>query len=440
MNRPNVLIITCHDLGDFVGCYGTPVATPNVDSIAADGVIFAQHFSTGSVCSPARGSIVTGCYPHTHGLMGLVHRGWELDVERCPPLPTLLAGAGYRTHLFGFQHEHWDPSRLGYQQVHGGRTCELVAAETAQWLRSDARAGDEPFLAAVGWSETHRLGLPSHFNRDVYEPADPADVEVPPYLPDVPEMREDLAGLYGAVKHMDQAVGEILAALDEAGLRDNTLVIFAADHGASFIHAKATLYDGGTKVPWLMRWPGGLDAPMRCEKLTSHVDIAPTLLDLLGVAIPAHVQGQSLADRLRAGRPDDDGREYVFAEKNVTNYYDPTRMVRSDSMKYIRKGLRTCVFDFQIPEIEQCSCDFRRHKGVREFYSARRCTEELYDLEADPGELSNLIDDPARADALAELRAALDAHLEATDDPFRHLRNDLLMPADVYPEVMRKWG
>ena len=114
MARPNVILITPHDLGDFLGCYGTPVSTPNLDAMAAEGIIFAQHFSTGTVCSPSRGSITTGCYPHTHGLMGLVHRGWALDVGKCPPLARQLHDAGYQTHLFGFQHEHYDPTRLGY--------------------------------------------------------------------------------------------------------------------------------------------------------------------------------------------------------------------------------------------------------------------------------------------------------------------------------------
>ncbi len=95
LQRPNIIVITCHDLGDYLGCYGTPVHTPNLDRLAAQGVLLDNHFASASVCSPARGSLWTGCYPHTHGLMGLVPRGWEMDVERCPALPTLLKDVGY---------------------------------------------------------------------------------------------------------------------------------------------------------------------------------------------------------------------------------------------------------------------------------------------------------------------------------------------------------
>ncbi len=436
MARPNVVVITCHDLGDYLGCYGTPVQTPHIDRLAAEGALFRNHFSTSSVCSPARGAIVTGCYPHTHGLMGLVHRGWELDVETCPPLPTLLGEAGYETRLFGFQHEHWDPARLGYQHTHRGESthCDHVAPLFTEWLGQRAE-GDVPFLAAIGWAETHRMGLrPSGFKRDVYEPADPAEVEVRPYLPDLPEMREDLADFYGAIKLVDRCVGDVVGALDAAGLGDDTIVVFTSDHGASFMHSKATLYDGGAKVALAMRWPGGMRAGVCCEHLTSHVDILPTLFDLIGLPVPDHVQGRSMAQICREGALDAP-RRHVFAEKNVTNYYDPTRMARSPRFKYIRKGLRTCIFDFIIPELELCTCGFRQNRAVFDFYSARRTTEEFYDLARDPGELDNLIDDPHYQGAVAELRAALDAHLEATDDPFRHLNNPILLPADVYPKV-----
>ena len=104
MTRPNIILITPHDLGDYLGCYGTPVPTPHTDSLARDGVLFRNHFSCGTVCSPSRGGIIPGCYPHTNGLMGLVHSGWELDVATCPPIMQLLSDAGYQTHLFVFQH------------------------------------------------------------------------------------------------------------------------------------------------------------------------------------------------------------------------------------------------------------------------------------------------------------------------------------------------
>ncbi|MHC4480446.1 MAG: sulfatase family protein [Planctomycetota bacterium] len=435
MAAPNLVLIVCHDLGDYLGCYGTPVRTPNIDSTARQGALLENHFSTGSVCSPSRGSMMTGCYPHTHGLMGLVHRGWELDVAKCPPLPLLLQQAGYGTHLFGVQHEHWEPARLGYGEIHEARShsADAVTPPFTDWLRSRKGEG-RPFLCSIGFSETHRIGLnPSHFRRDAYQPPDPAEVEVRPYLPDIPEVRRDLADFYGAVNLVDRMVGQILDALDEVGIADETLLIFTTDHGASFMHSKATLYDGGTKVACLIRWRGTISAGRRCAALTSHVDLLPTILELLDLPAPAHVQGRSFAPALR-GEPSE-GRRYVFAEKNYTNYYDPARMVRSNRFKYIRKGLRTCIFDFIIAEIELCPSGFRRNRAVFEFYSAARRQEEFYDLVADPGELNNLVDEPGSQEGLRELRAALEGHLERTDDPFRHLRNDILMPEHAYERV-----
>jgi arylsulfatase A-like enzyme len=362
--------------------------------------------------------------------MGLVHRGWALDVERCTPLPAMLAREGYRTALFGIQHEHHDPAALGYQQAWPGRDCEKVAADAAKWLL-EQRGQTQPFLAAMGFFETHRP-----FGRDVYKPADPAKVQVRPFLPDIPEVRADLADFYGSIEFMDRAVGVVLRALEDAGLASSTLVVFVTDHGASFIKSKATLYEGGTKVACIMRWPERLSAGRQVEALTTHVDIVPTIFELLGLPTPPQAQGVSQAQVL-LGRADA-AREYAFAEKNYTNYYDPTRMVRTSRYRYLRKGLQTCVLDFQIPEIEALTWNFRANPTVFEFYSHRRCREELYDLQSDPGERVNLVDDPLHAPVLAELRKALDQHMQATDDPFRHMRDTLPMAADGY-ERLAAW-
>jgi len=432
LKRPNLLMVTLHDLGCFLPCYGHPIHAPATEALAAEGVVFQNHFSTGTVCSPSRGSIATGCYPHTHGLMGLVHRGWALDTERCPHLASLLSTQGYETWLFGFQHEHWDASMLGYGAVDRCATfhAEDVAQRVAEWLASRGSA-EKPFFASVGFSEVHRIGLqPSHFKRNVYRPARPEDTLVPPWLPDIPEIRQDLADFYGAIRHADAMTGVILAALKKAGLEENTIVVFTTDHGASFMHGKATLYDGGCKTALLMRWPEGIPAGRKVAGLTSHVDILPTLFDLMGLPAPAHVQGVSAAGLIRGEAVEE--RDFVFAEKNYTNFFDPCRMARSQRFKYIRKGLRTSIFDFQIPEIELSAWGWRRNDKMYGFYSSERSQEELFDLDTDPGELRNLAESPSFSGELALLRKALDGHLEATDDPFRRLSIEILMPRDGY--------
>lgn len=449
MPRPNVILFTAHDLGDFLSTCGHPTSTPNLERFARDGVVFENHFSQGTVCSPSRGSIMTGCYPHTNGLMGLVHRGWALDAARHPALPSLLGAHGYRTHLFGFQHEHYDASCLGYQEQHATANChaDCVVGELLAWLRGRSRrsgrssggrgapeeAPEAPFFVGVGTSETHRIGInPSGFKHELYTPVDRDRVRVPPWMPDIPEIREDLADFYGCVAFLDRHFGRLLDVLDETGLSDGTIVVFTTDHGASFLHGKASVYDGGVKVALQMRAPGILPAGRRVGALTAHVDILPTLFELLALPLPAGIEGRSFAAQARG---EGGGRRFVFGEKNYTNYYDPTRWVRTSRFKYIRKGLCTNVFDFVIPELELQRADFRRLRSVWDFYSPRRCTEELYDIGEDPGELRNLVEDSSRSALLGELRAALDRHLDETADPFRFLRNDLPLPRETYGAV-----
>lgn len=448
--RPNIIVITCHDLGDFLGCYDTPVQTPHLDSLAAQGARLANHFATAPVCSPARGSLWSGCYPHTHGLLGLVPRGWEMDVARCPALPALLEQAGYTSHLFGLQHEHWDPARLGYDVVHPVESdfCDHVTPVFTDWLRQRAGLPDaaQPFLANVGFFDPHRIGLasqgyradlldqpPSHFWREVYTRVDPTVVDVPPYLLDTPAQRAELADFYAAIAFVDDSIGSILRALEDTGLAANTLLMFVVDHGASFLHAKGTLYDGGTKVAALLRWPGMIPAGQQITALTSHVDIVPTVLDWLGLPVPDHVQGHSLTRVLAGEQPG--VRDAVFTEKDYTQYFDPTRAVRTAKYKYIRRGIRSSLFDFVITEIELSPNSFRNNPDLFRFYSCQRVTEELYDLRGDPGERHNLAADAAHAATLEDLRERLDVHLAATDDPFRHECIRSHMPADVYARV-----
>ena len=446
-DKHNVLIITCHDLGDYLGCYGTPVSTPNIDKLAREGVLFEQHFASATVCCPSRGSLWTGCYAHTHGLMGLVPRGWEMDVDSCPHGASILKSCQYDNHLFGLQHEHWDPYQLGFGHVHdvASTFCDDVTPVFLDWLKEYKQDGN-PFLATVGFFEVHRIGsasqgpskefvgqLPSHFKHDLYQPDDPHDVEIRPYLLDMPELREEMADFYGAIKHMDAKIGEIMAVLDDTGLSGNTLVVFTSDHGASFLHSKATLYDGGLKTPLIMRLADEFPAGLRIPDLISNIDVLPTILELLGLPIPEHCQGISLADLVKSQKGN--SREYLFAEKNYTTHFDPARMVRSERYKYISNGLRKSIFDFVLTEIEMSQASFRNNLDVFKFYDSRRVFEELYDLESDPAEMNNLASDSAYEEIVATMRKILAEHLDVTDDPFRRFKNNLLMPEDVYPHV-----
>lgn len=433
--QPNIILITLHDLGDYLGCYGEPVKTPNIDRIAREGVRFEKHFAASTICSPSRGTIMTGCYPHTHGLMGLVHRGWCLDTENLQTLPELLGQGGYETHLFGFQHEHWDASQLGYGTVHDceNHHIDKVLPEFTNWLRARP-SNEEPFFCSLGTLETHRWGY--HFESDAYEPVPNEQIRVRGCMPDIPGVREDLRHFYGMIEYVDGFVGSVLDSLDQAGVTENTLLIFTTDHGASLPHSKATLYDGGTKVACAMRWPQKIAPGRKVESLTSHADLLPTLLEWAGLPTPDQCQGKSLAPVVHGDT--EKVRDCAFAEENFSNMFAPTRMARTRKWKYIRRGVPSCIYDFQIPEIECSNANWRNTPEVAHFYSAERCTEELYDLEKDPDEMRNIAEE--KPEALEEMRRRLAEHMEVTADPFKDFRNDIAMPRQGFAEVLKtRW-
>ncbi|SDT47302.1 sulfatase [Jiangella sp. DSM 45060] len=405
--RPNVVLIHWHDVGTHLGAYGHgDVTSPAVDRLAAEGLRFDQAFCTTPLCSPARGSLFTGRYPHTNGLMGLVNRGWEYRPgERTAP--SLLSELGYRTALIGQQHESRDSYRLGFDEVHpwldGPARCGPVSEKAVEWL--DA-APAEPFFLTVGFFETHRP-----YPVEEYPPVDPATVEVPPYLPDNHHTRADLAAFLGSIRVADAATGRVLDAIDRAGLAESTLVLFTTDHGIAYPRAKGTLYDPGIRVAFLARPPRSWNvAPGAPDGLLSHLDVLPTLLELAGGEVPRFVQGKSFAAVLR-GEPGPRRRE-VFAEKNYHDEYDPIRSIRTDWFAYIR--------NLEPGTPPRLSGDIERspmRPGLGEDRLRPRPAEELYDLDHDPWQRRDLAQDPSYTQVKADLAARLEAWMFETNDP-----------------------
>jgi len=403
--RPNILLVICHDLGRHVGCMGTDIQTPAIDGLAADGVLFTNYFCTAAQCSPSRGSIMTGRYPHCNGLVGLAHIGWEIGAQEVT-LPMYLNAAGYRTHLIGVQHEHNEPPRLGYQHVDTSRTDARGATDKLiGLLESSAGASKQPFFASVGFREPHRPYRQEGYDRD-----DPARVQPLPYLPDTPGIREDIAGLNGLVWSVDEAVGRIVDALERTGLADSTVVIFTTDHGIAMPRAKGTCYDPGLGTVCIIRWPSHIQGGRRQDELLTNCDLLPTLLDLAGVRVPPQVQGRSFLALLegRKYQPND----YIFAEMTWHDKYNPMRCIRTNDYKYIRNfGDRPLVY---IPADIYVSPS---GQAVREqFYGNRRPHEELYDLRKDPLEMNNVIDEPEYAEIADDLRRRVREWMEETND------------------------
>lgn len=438
-DTPNILLIHCHDLGRYLGCYGQAIDTPAIDAIAADGVLFENHYATAPQCSPSRGSLMTGRYPHVNGLMGLAHEDWELTPDETT-MPEYLNACGYSTHLFGLQHvtDHLD--RLGFDHIHsGGNLSPAVspaiheinrARDVADTLEVffDKDTFDQPFFASIGVFETHRRqndGL-FEFTDAAYEPADPTEIDPLAYLPDEPGIREDIAAMHGMIQAIDDAVGTITTALEAAGLAEETLLIFTTEHGIAFPRAKGSCYDPGIEAALLLHYPGVIDGGQRCDELVSNIDVLPTLLDLLDEPIPERIEGQSFLPLLTDKKyyP----RDQLFAEITWHDRYNPVRAIRTKQYKYIRSF-------WHLPSIYLTDDVFvsRAGREIREqFQSGRRPYEELYDLDSDPYETTNLADDPAYEHVCKQLQGRLVQWMENTNDP---LLDGPVPPAD-YEEFL----
>jgi N-sulfoglucosamine sulfohydrolase len=404
MERPNILYVHSHDTGRYVQPYGHAVPTPNLQQLAEQGVLFRQCFCAAPTCSPSRASLLTGQCAHSSGMLGLAHRGFALNDYRQHILHTLQE-AGYTAALIGHQHIAKDPAAIGYDQIeaHHGSIDQVVPA-AAKFLRTPP----QPFFLSVGFFETHR---------EFHTPGPNQDPRycLPPHpLPDTPQTRQDMAAFKASARVLDQAIGAVLDALEANGLAEDTLVICTTDHGIAFPGMKCTLTDHGIGVMLIMRGPFGFTGGQVCDAMVSHVDLFPTICDLLDIEPPAWLQGQSMMPLIRgdAGQINDE----IFAEVTYHAAYEPQRAVRTPRWKYIHR-----FDDRRSPVLPNCDDSFSKdvwlQHGWRDHPTA---PERLYDLVFDPNEAHNLADDPSAADVLEDMRARLDRWMRTTDDPLLH--------------------
>jgi arylsulfatase A-like enzyme len=427
-NRPNIIQVTCHDLGRFLGCYGIEtVRTPNLDLLAASGVRFERAFCTAPQCSPSRAALATGRFPHSNGVMGLTHGrfGWDLHPGE-QTIAELLGGGGYETHLFGLQHVSPHAERLGFQHIHREGFAADVAGEVAAFLRNDIEEPERPLYLEINLREPHRP-----YDQGGVEPDASAGVTIPAYLPDTPASREEFAALQGAIHVADDAVGVILAALNATGLAETTLFLFTTDHGVAMPRAKCTLYDPGIGVALMVRGPGAALSPGAVvDPLISNVDVLPTLLAAAGVSLPDNLQGRSFLPLLQGKGYEP--RAEIFAEKTYHSYYDPMRGIRTERHKYIRNF--SSAFLVEVPGDVQRGPIYRTE--LQRYVSATHPAVELYDLSADPFEQHNLAGDPEAAPVERELDDRLWRWMEETGDPL--LKGPVASPAYRQSMEMRE--
>ncbi|QDU94923.1 sulfatase family protein [Lignipirellula cremea] len=411
--RPNFIIMIADDVSwDDLGAYGHPhIRTPNLDQMAADGVRYDLAFLTCSSCSPSRCSIMTGRYPHSTGA-GELHQPLPADQVM---FPALLKQAGYYTAAAGKWHLG-EPARKAFDRIEDGRPsgCE-------KWVEVlHERPRDKPFFLWLAAYDAHR----GYSKGTLKVPHTNEDAVVPPYLPDAPETRGDLAMYYDEISRLDSYAGKVLAELDEQKAAENTLVLFLADNGRPFPRCKTTVYDSGVRTPFIVRWPVVVPRGSVCRELVSSIDIAPTFCELAGLRPAPTFQGQSFVPQLPT--PDVAIRDHIVAEHNWHDYEAYERGLRDQRYLYIRNWRPelpgTPPADAVRSPTYAVMQKMRDAGGSltpdqRSCFLTPRPEEELYDTIEDPHCLRNLADAPGSQEVLVRMRAAMVSHRKKYDDP-----------------------
>ncbi len=406
--RPNIVMITCHDIGQHLGCYGVEtVQTKHLDGLAEKGVRFSRFYSTSCVCSPGRGSLHTGRYPQSNGLMGLTHAPWWWSLNRTERhTASILKEAGYRTYLIGFIHVG-DGRSLGYEHILSPRTKATETVEAAKNLINQATKGDQPFFAKVGFTEVHRAFT---YGKDTRK-----GVFVPPYMQNTDRIREDLADFQAEIKFFDECVGEILKTLEHSSIAAETLVIMTSDHGIPYPGAKCTVRKAGMEVPFIIYQPGTVfEGGKVFNDLMSNIDVLPTLLDFLGVEIPENVQGLSFRSLIE-GQTQKGPRQQVFGQYTSDMKRDNlSRCILTERyhlIRYFDQG-RSVAYpvDVDTKEFAGHRQRCRTRGGARPFW-------QLFDLKDDPYELHDIGTEPANKQIVIDLSRRLLAWMKQVDDP-----------------------
>lgn len=450
-SRPNILWITCEDMSPRLGCYGDhTVPTPNIDRLAGQGVRYTRAFGVYGVCAPNRHTIIMGMYPTSTGAMAMrtSRRTSALHMIKDPELlaiPTYEATPPAEARCFT---EYLRAA--GYYCSNNVKTDYQFQPPVTAWDDSSNKAHwrnrpsqDMPFFSVFNFTVTHESGT---FKKRSPEVVDPTKVELPPYYPDTPLVRRDLARHYDNIAALDKQVAQVLQQLEEDGLADKTIVFFFSDHGDGLPRAKRWVYDSGIHVPLLVRYPDGRQSGTTNDELVSFVDLAPTALSLAGVQIPPHMQGQAFLGAAKAAP-----RKYIYAARDRMDPAPETiRAVRDKQFKYVRNYRTDLPYLGFIPYRDQAAIMQEIHRLAQagelgpdqwQFTAQTKPEEELYDTAADPHEIHNLAGDPKYGDKLRELRAAHEKWTKETADlghmPESELIKKLWPPNGKQPTTAR---
>lgn len=413
LDRPNILWLSAEDINDHFGCYGDPHAiTPHLDQLAKEGVRYTNAYTAAGVCAPCRSTIITGMYQTTIGTMHM--RSGATMPDTIKPFPIYLRQTGYYCT---------NNSKKDYQFKEPKETWDASSSKATWKNRKNKK---DPFFAVFNFTGCHESGIENDSKyKTVTKNLSPGErqapeefTNLPPYYPDTPIVREDWKRNYELITAMDTWVGDHITALKDAGLYEDTIIIYWSDHGVGLPRAKRWLYDSGTRVPLIVRipekWriknqgqPGTTD-----DQLISSLDFGITTLNLAGIpAIPFFHQGRAFL-----GITSSPPRDYIYgARDRMDERYDIIRSVRSKRYRYIRnyEPLKPYFQYMNTPEKGATMKELRRvaksgkmSPAVKLFMADRKPVEEFYDIQTDPHEIHNLAQDPAHQSRIKEFRTA----------------------------------
>jgi arylsulfatase A-like enzyme len=401
---PNILWLTSEDNGTFLGCYGDEFATtPNLDRMAAEGFRYTHAFANAPVCAPARNTIITGVYANSGGNQHMRSRYDKSDQVHF--YPEFLREAGY--YCTNNSKEDYN---IDQEQTRG------IWDESSKDAHYKNRAPGQPFFAIFNTTTSHESSIHKWIPTEELRHK-PEDVTLPPYHPDTPELRHDWAQYYDKIEDMDGEVGEYLAELEQSGEADNTIVFYYADHGGVLARSKRYVYETGTHVPFIIRIPEKYkhlypaESPgMAVNRIVSFVDLAPTLLSIIGTPVPEFMQGSAFLGEQKTADP-----EYAFMFRGrMDERYDMCRAVRDQKYRYIRNYMPYRIYGqyleylWRAPSVGSWeeACEAGQCNDIQQIFWNPKPVEELYDTENDPWEVHNLAGDPAYAEVLQRMREA----------------------------------
>lgn len=421
--RPNILWLSTEDIGNELPCFGDPHAiTPTLDKLANEGVRYSHAYTVAGVCAPSRTGIISAMYPSCLGANHM--RSAALLPASVKPFPMYLRDAGYYCA---------NNVKTDYNFAN---TPDGVWDESSNQAHWNKRRPGQPFFSVFNFTVTHESRLvmrgeeflkqTPHVRPDQRQ-APTRLRTLPPFHPDTPEARRDWANYYETITEMDTLVAQRLKELDDAGLAEDTIVMFWGDHGIGLPRAKRWLYESGTRAPIIVRvpekWrvrgqgkPGSLD-----RRLVSFLDLGPTFLNLAGIPVPAYMHGRPFLGP-NLPRP----RKYIHgARDRMDERYDLIRSVRDERFRYIRNymphvpyydHIRTAEQGPTMKELRRLHAAGALPPAAAQFMAKQKPSEELYDVRNDAHEIRNLANDPAHRKTLERLRAEHERWQRETGD------------------------